>query len=256
MKRNLVLAAAAMVCMASTARAQDLYLSQSGNVGTVAGNAHIGVDSQFNRNAGVVGSIGAGDSVSGFVSVYENASLNMTGGYVGGNLLVLDRASTIVSGGTVDKVIYNGGSSGSVTGGYIGQLDVENGVVISVRGGNRNAMYTSNDGIIDWRGGGVYHAIYVGGNTLGVGGFDVWGSGLALSQVEVVPSLNWWQLTGTLEDGTALQNWVFGDVTGVRLHNTAAPTGAVPEPGEWAAMGILGLGLGGLVIRGRRRVIG
>lgn len=30
---------------------------------------------------------------------------------------------------------------------------------------------------------------------------------------------------------------------------------AVPEPGEWAAMGILGAGLGGLVIRARKRRI-
>jgi hypothetical protein len=30
-------------------------------------------------------------------------------------------------------------------------------------------------------------------------------------------------------------------------------TGGVPEPGEWAAMGILGAGLAGLVIRKRRK---
>ena len=34
---------------------------------------------------------------------------------------------------------------------------------------------------------------------------------------------------------------------------TSAPS-AVPEPGEWAAMGVLGFGLVGLVVRGRRRL--
>lgn len=32
----------------------------------------------------------------------------------------------------------------------------------------------------------------------------------------------------------------------------ASPPPAVPEPGEWAAMGILGAGLAGLVLRKRR----
>lgn len=38
------------------------------------------------------------------------------------------------------------------------------------------------------------------------------------------------------------------------LHTELAPdrTGVVPEPGEWAAMGVLGAGLGGLVLRARR----
>lgn len=50
----------------------------------------------------------------------------------------------------------------------------------------------------------------------------------------------------------------------LNIHTTAFPSGeirgffrpvsnAVPEPGEWAAMGVLGAGLGGLVLRARRR---
>ena len=35
--------------------------------------------------------------------------------------------------------------------------------------------------------------------------------------------------------------------------NVTPVSGAVPEPGEWAAMGILGAGLTGLVLRNRRR---
>jgi hypothetical protein len=38
--------------------------------------------------------------------------------------------------------------------------------------------------------------------------------------------------------------------TGVNAYNL---TVGVPEPGEWAAMGMLASGLGGLVIRARRR---
>ena len=48
--------------------------------------------------------------------------------------------------------------------------------------------------------------------------------------------------TGTLND------WGMTITSG-----TSAPS-AVPEPGEWAAMGVLGFGLVGLVVRGRRRL--
>ena len=38
----------------------------------------------------------------------------------------------------------------------------------------------------------------------------------------------------------------------VPASGTTGGGGAVPEPGEWAAMGILGAGLTGLVLRKRR----
>jgi len=44
-----------------------------------------------------------------------------------------------------------------------------------------------------------------------------------------------------------------GPVGGTSGGGTTGGGGAVPEPGEWAAMGILGAGLTGLVIRKRRR---
>ena len=49
-------------------------------------------------------------------------------------------------------------------------------------------------------------------------------------------------LSGTLND------WGMTITSG-----TSAPS-AVPEPGEWAALGVLGFGLVGLVVRGRRRL--
>jgi len=41
---------------------------------------------------------------------------------------------------------------------------------------------------------------------------------------------------------------------GITASSASAPS-AVPEPGEWAAMGVLGFGLVGLVVRGRRRLV-
>jgi len=57
------------------------------------------------------------------------------------------------------------------------------------------------------------------------------------------------QLTGTWEfSGTAAKP------KGVDYLNiTVTGPNAVPEPGEWAAMGMLASGLGGLVVRARRR---
>lgn len=45
----------------------------------------------------------------------------------------------------------------------------------------------------------------------------------------------------------------FGSLNDWGMTITSAPS-AVPEPGEWAAMGVLGFGLVGLVVRGRRRL--
>jgi hypothetical protein len=69
-----------------------------------------------------------------------------------------------------------------------------------------------------------------------------------------------WVPTTQLSSGNALQLvsgvWNPPQSTAVEMDfkviGGAAP-GAVPEPGEWAAMGILGAGLAGLVLRRRRR---
>jgi hypothetical protein len=60
-----------------------------------------------------------------------------------------------------------------------------------------------------------------------------------------------WRLDITdrsLQDTGSLTDW------GFTASSASAPS-AVPEPGEWAAMGVLGFGLVGLVVRGRRRLV-
>lgn len=51
-------------------------------------------------------------------------------------------------------------------------------------------------------------------------------------------------------------NTDIGSITDWGMTITSGPSApsAVPEPGEWAAMGVLGFGLVGLVVRGRRRL--
>ena len=62
----------------------------------------------------------------------------------------------------------------------------------------------------------------------------------------------------TMNTGWRLDIWDrgrtdIGSITDWGMTITSAPS-AVPEPGEWAAMGVLGFGLIGLVVRGRRRL--
>lgn len=62
----------------------------------------------------------------------------------------------------------------------------------------------------------------------------------------------------TMNTGWRLDIWDrartdIGSITDWGMTITSAPS-AVPEPGEWAAMGVLGFGLVGLVVRGRRRL--
>jgi subtilisin-like proprotein convertase family protein len=50
------------------------------------------------------------------------------------------------------------------------------------------------------------------------------------------------------------RSWIDrGSIIDWGITASSAPS-AVPEPGEWAAMGVLGFGLVGLVVRGRRRL--
>lgn len=62
----------------------------------------------------------------------------------------------------------------------------------------------------------------------------------------------------TMNTGWRLDIWDrgisdIGSIANWGMTITSAPS-AVPEPGEWAAMGVLGFGLVGLVVRGRRRL--
>ncbi|MEY3764794.1 MAG: hypothetical protein RLZ42_1454 [Armatimonadota bacterium] len=55
-----------------------------------------------------------------------------------------------------------------------------------------------------------------------------------------------WEFTGTSEAPKGV------DYLNITVSGQG-PSSAVPEPGEWAAMGMLASGLGGLVVRARRR---
>ena len=51
-----------------------------------------------------------------------------------------------------------------------------------------------------------------------------------------------------VDDMGSITDW------GMTITSDPSAPSAVPEPGEWAAMGVLGFGLVGLVVRGRRRL--
>jgi hypothetical protein len=61
-------------------------------------------------------------------------------------------------------------------------------------------------------------------------------------------------------DGRDLGNGVIGKAFGFMVEWNSNPTApgnnAVPEPSEWAAMGLFGTGLLGLVVRGRKKKLG
>lgn len=66
---------------------------------------------------------------------------------------------------------------------------------------------------------------------------------------------NWFAqlLSDTNSVGTVKGYFRAGGVVGNNGVNSYSLTAGVPEPAEWAAMGMLATGLGGLVVRARRR---
>ena len=94
---------------------------------------------------------------------------------------------------------------------------------------------------------------YTGGSQIGgwlfnnpsLGGAPLVGNlNLSLSSLTPLPTLD----TSGSNAGNLHQNW-----TGQYSGNADAIGTTVPEPGEWAAMGILATGLTGLMVKARRR---
>ncbi len=90
-------------------------------------------------------------------------------------------------------------------------------------------------------GDGITPSIYFGFDDAYVSGASISASNTWNSKTLAVLGLN----TGTWKFGYGSA----GDTVTLEIGGSG---GAVPEPGEWAAMGILGAGLAGLVLRKRR----
>ncbi len=107
-----------------------------------------------------------------------------------------------------------------------------------------------------------YSSALTGTTTLGAGSYVIGGMQAGDAGWRYVPAGNLVMASGLTYLGSRSGNSSFsfpGNVTssfdagyfGPNFKFTAGG-GAVPEPGEWAAMGILGAGLTGLVLRKRR----
>jgi len=83
----------------------------------------------------------------------------------------------------------------------------------------------------------------VSGSNVGVSGDVTFTSGTWFSQL----------LADTNSVGTVNGYFTAGGVVGNNGVKSYSLTAGVPEPAEWAAMGMLATGLGGLVVRARRR---
>ena len=95
--------------------------------------------------------------------------------------------------------------------------------------GTRPYFWTASKGMVELNS-------YLAGRGVNMTGWDL---------------VNAWAISG---DGTSIvgEGWYNGNVTAFQISGLSLNGGAVPEPGEWAAMGILGAGLSGLVLRKRR----
>jgi len=84
---------------------------------------------------------------------------------------------------------------------------------------------------------------WVSGSNVSVAGNVNFTSGAWFSQL----------MTDTGSVGSVKGTFTAGGVVGNNGVNSYSLTAGVPEPAEWAAMGMLATGLGGLVVRARRR---
>lgn len=169
-----------------------------------------------------------------------------------------------VGGNVVGKV------SGSINKSFLSSLggfttgasvDTSNGTFIGGTAASPEIFVTNSPSIVTYPGPNSSFAVFLAADSASGDYFGFWDTGavVALSSTYVSgATLNGTStyLSRSLSTMGLLQGtWIWGYGTAgdtFTLQIGPSGGGAVPEPGEWAAMGILGAGLAGLVLRKRR----
>ena len=228
---------ALVLLVAAPAEAQTL------TVGAISGSS----------SSGIATISAAGTTASGTYTF--SATANPTTTTYSGVSLHNASALTFQSGATISKILFNqNASTANIYGGSIHQILGYDSSVTNIYGGS--VFYPMADGssIGGVPGSGTIN-IYGGSeayfSTQDTGVIDVFGTGLTETYLGTSSPFVYYQITGTLQDGTSL-NVEYANNNGTLLFNGQAAT-AAPEPSQVTTLAISVLGLGILMLKSRRR---
>ena len=213
----------------------------------------------------------AGGGISTILYSFNHSIVNVNGGNVGGALVSNDSSTINLNGGKSNELGANDNSIVNISGGVIGNdgvfaqynstINVSGGDIdgsfgaldnsrITLSGGKiGGSLVARNTSIVNIRGGRTGGALYAEGDST----LNLFGSNLAapLIDPQYIAYYSLYSLSGTLEDGTLLNNQnllvLNGSGASFHLFNTAA----VPEPGSLALL--LGMATVSIGVLSRRR---
>lgn len=223
-------------------------------------------------------------TVSGGVTNYiaPRNLITVTGGQVG-TLDTYAGARVRVEGGDINSMLLFGGPSNVtdvvIRGGNVGTIDYRTqGNILTILGGTVNAIRISTNNVANLYGGNIGSIIGLGGTINLLGGtigpdtlaflganatiFTLYGSDFLLNNptagtyTDPFGTSNsgvYWDLTGTLRDGTTLSTHYFekgGSLAGATGIQFLAGTAAAPEPGTFVLVATILAGVG--FVRRRR----
>ncbi len=166
------------------------------------------------------------------LSFYEDSTFSIISGNASANGQLRNNSSANVAGGAIQLIYTYDNSSLTMTGGFMSSLVMYHNGNALISGGSLGAISASNTSV----------ATIVGKD------FRVTG-GLSLVEFDNINGVPQYEVVGT---GILNGTWAGSDeiwTTYINSNATTAKIYAVPEP---ATMSLIGLGLGGLIIRRRR----
>ena len=277
---------------AGTARAAVFYTTDTTIGSSLHDGAYIGYASYNDLNqrtnpASPTVTLASGGGLAFISDVYNNSTVNISGGFFGGGLsaynnsavnlsaglihdtfVASDNSVVNVSGGAIDTgLITENDTTANISGGSIFTLSAYNRATVNVSGGaisggldaaNNSTVNVSGGAIIDGLSGLDSSIVNIRGGNFGLNlfvldnsTFNIFGAGLTASLTDAnFGPYSAYALSGTLTDGTVInQQLLVQNGTGARFFLNPS---AVPEPGSVALLvGMTTVGAG--IFRKRRK---
>ena len=178
-----------------------------------------------------------------------------------GVVLLNTSALDFQDGGTINSILFNeNNSTANIYGGNIKFIYGYDASITNIYGGTvfyPEALGSSLGGSLGTSKVNIYGGTITYLATQNAGTMDVFGTGLTETFLGNGGGFDDYSVTGTLQDGTAL-NVLYGNNSGTLLFNgqPAVPIAAVPEASTIVSLGLLlALGVGGMVSARKKRLV-
>jgi hypothetical protein len=229
------------LALPACAQFETFFDTDGETIGVVENLAAVG----FNTLDPITVFANSGTNVGNSLLVRNNSTLRMSGGTVGESVVSFNNSVIHLTGGDIGKHIEaDPGGTVHVYGGNVVEDAIAFGTLNIYGGAIGEDLTVHAGGVANLYGGQIANVLF----PQGTGVINVFGTDLLLTEVRQLPlGGREFLLTGTLRDGTSLNNTVLFFRGGQVVLNS------VPEPGSVALLCGMGTVGGGLLFRRRRR---